>query len=445
MMPAVAPAPAMSRVVLAALCSLLVVGLVSWSAPASVAYGWGTPVIVGAGGVIWNRLGRIPQVARSLDTAMALLLLAPAIAARNQATELATWQLTVVATHNVLDSLLAYCAQATADTAPLLAAAAVGYLVLGGRAAGPGLGVLLASAAGAAAATAALFAAREAAASADYADVATFVRVVPWTGFFVLPGALLGMAFEGRPSRWTPGRTVYFALAGLGGLYAGTTPLERLLDTIAVPATRVLVPETRMGLTTTLAAVSGDPEEIERTFFERGHHRPRLPVWPCVTGAEPWGLRLRRSATLALPASASLAELDAAAAQFRVWSTARLALVGHADPEPRGPLAGLLAWPTLPLLLDRPQADATVVAVGSAGVRLIGHGDPPGLACVLVPDDDATIDHIYQSGRALLAPAGPCRGLALLPPEHRAAARTDPAAVRALGCSEEGAPPPSGS
>lgn len=434
MMPPVSHAPSPQRIALAALVSLLVVLLISWSAPESVAYGWGTPVVVGAGGLIWNRLASVRQLARSLDTAMAFLILAPAIAARQQATLLAEWQLTLYPPHQMLEGLLAYCAQATADTAPLLAAGTVGYLVLGGRSASPGLGVLLAAAAASAGCTGALFAAREAAASGEYAQVATLVRGVPWTGFLVLPGAMLGVAFQGGRSRWSVGRALWFVLAGAAGVYAGNTPLAQLLDTVVVPSTDVLVPEGAVGPTTTLAAVPGEPAAIDRTFRERGHYHQSVPVWPCVDSDRGWAHTLRRGASLALPASAKVGQLDAAADRFVVWSTHRLALVGRAEPAPEGPVAPLLAWPTAALLLDRPPQDATALRVGPEGIHLIGRATPAGRGCALVPDDDATVDEIWQAVRALLAPAGPCEGIALVPAVHRPAVRASRDALLTLGC-----------
>lgn len=430
----VSHAPSPQRITLAALASLLVVLLISWSAPESVAYGWGTPVVVGAGGLIWNRLASVRQLTRSLDTAMALLILAPAIAARQQATLLAEWQLTVSPPQQMLEGVLDYCAQATADTAPLLAAGTVGYLVLGGRSASPGLGVLLAAAAASAGCTGALFAAREAAAAGELAQVATLVRGVPWTGFLVIPGAMLGVAFEGRRSRWSVGRTLWFVLAGAAGVYTGQTPLPQLLDTVVVPTTDVLVPQGPLGPTTALAAVPGEPAVIDRIFRERGHYYQAAPVWPCVDGGRGWAHTLRRSGSLALPASAPMARLDAAADRFMVWSTHRLALVGRAAPAPRGPLAPLLAWPTAALLLDRPPQDATALRVGADGIHLIGRARPAGRGCALVPDDDATVDDVWQAVRALLAPAGPCEGIGLVPAVHRPAVRASRDALLTLGC-----------
>ncbi len=433
-MPPVSHAPSPQRITLAALVSLLVVMLISWSAPESVAYGWGTPVVVGAGGLIWNRLASVRQLARSLDTAMALLILAPAIAARQQATLLAEWQLSVYPAHQMLEGVLAYCAQATADTAPLLAAGTVGYLVLGGRAASPGLGVLLAAAAASAGCSGALFAAREAAASGEYTQVATLVRGVPWTGFLVIPGAMLGVAFQGGRSRWSVGRALWLVLAGAAGVYTGNTPLAQLLETVVVPSTDVLVPEGPIGPTTTLAAVTGEPAVIDRVFRERGHYYQAVPVWPCVDGDRGWAHTLRRSATLALPASATVGQLDAAADRFMVWTTHRLALVGRTEPAPKGPVAALLAWPTAALLLDRPPQDATALRVGAEGIHLIGRARPAGRGCALVPDDDATVDAVWHAVRALTAPAGPCEGIALVPAVHRPAVRASRDALLTLGC-----------
>lgn len=179
----------------------------------------------------------------------------------------------------------------------------------------------------------------EAAASGEYAQVATLVRGVPWTGFLVLPGAMLGVAFQGGRSRWSVGRALWFVLAGAAGVYAGNTPLAQLLDTVVVPSTDVLVPEGAVGPTTTLAAVPGEPAAIDRTFRERGHYHQSVPVWPCVDSDRGWAHTLRRGASLALPASAKVGQLDAAADRFVVWSTHRLALVGRAEPAPEGPVA----------------------------------------------------------------------------------------------------------
>jgi hypothetical protein len=436
-MPPVPFAPSLPRVALAALASLLVVALISWTQPEAVAYGWGTPVIVGAGGLIWNRVSRAPAAARTLDTAMALLLLAPALAARKQATALALWQLEHLSTAQLLDGVLALCAQATADTGPLLAAGAAGYVVMAGRAGAPGLGVLIAAAAAAAGSSGALFAAREAATQAEYAQVGTLVRGVPWSGFLVVPGAILGVAFEGRASPWPAPRAACFALAIVGGVLAGTTPLNTLLAAAEVPETDVVVPEGPPGPTTARTAIAGDGPAIDRAFRERGHHHPRPQTWPCTPGDEPWGLRLRQTAALALAASAPVSAIDEAAAHFLAWTTPRLALVGRADPMPQGPLARLLAWPTVPLLLDRPAVDAVPLAVGRAGVRTMGPAPVGRAACALVPDDDARVDDLWQAGRRLLAPRGPCLGLALVPPVLRATTRDDPTWLTTIGCPKD--------
>lgn len=440
MMPPVArhPRPTPKRIVLAMLVSALVLSLVSLTARESIAYALGTPILVGSAGLLWRQLASSPRTASWLDTAVALLVLGPALAAREQAIVLARWQLTVHAPHQMLDGVLAYCARATADTAPLLLAAAAGYLVLGGRAASPGLGVLLAAAAAAAGASGALFAAQEAAAGAEYRQVISLVRGVPWTGFLVLPGALFGVLFEGGRRRWSLARATWFLLAVGAGAMAGTTPLRELMARVEVPTTDVPVPTGELGPTTALAAVGGNPEALDVVFRQRAQHFTRVPTWSCVTGPKGWAKTLRRSAAIALSGGAPVSELDTAADRFVVWTAHRLALVGRADPMPRGLLAPLLAWPAVPLLLDPPPRDATAVAVGRQGVRVIARSTPVGRGCALVPDDDASIDHVWQAGRSLLAPAGPCEGIALIPAVHRAAVRADPEALLTLGCPPDG-------
>ena len=428
------PCPNPKRIVLAMLVSALVVSLVSLTAQESIAYALGTPILVGSGGMLWRQLATSPRAAHWLDTAVALLVLGPALAAREQAIVLAEWQLTVHAPHQMLDGVLAYCARATADTAPLLLSAAAGYLVLGGRAASPGLGVLLAAAAAAAGGSGALFAAREAAAAAEYSQVISLVRGVPWTGFLVLPGALLGVLFEGRRGRWSLARATWFLLAVGAGAMAGTTPLRDLMAHVEVPSTDVAVPTGELGPTTALAAVGGDPGELDAVFRQREQYFDPVQAWTCVTGPRGWAKTLRRSAAIALSGGAPVSELDEAADRFVIWTAHRLALVGRAEPMPGGPLAPLLGWPAVPLLLDPPPRDATAVFVGRQGVRVLGRPTPAGRGCALVPDDDATIDHVWQAGRSLLAPAGPCEGIALVPPVHRAALRADPEALLTLGC-----------
>lgn len=434
MRPSAAPSP--RRAVAAALVTL---GVVALSAPGSGAAGtfaWGLPLLVGSAGWIWGRLAQTATMAGALDTAMAVLLLVPAVAARQQTDAMARFDQAYIPANRLMDWLFLQAAQATEGTAPLLISGAAGYWVLGGRAAAPGIGVLLSAAAAAAGATSVALAAREAAASGDVIAAAEMLVGLSFMGLLIVPGALLGVAMQGRAATWSRPRVMLLALAGLAAGYTVTTPIVHMAATFPVPATALAVPVGAPGTTTLLPALEGTPAAIGDQLEARGHYHAKSVLWTCHPAARRWSVRLRATAALALPADASLGDLDQAAAIFREWSTTRMALIGRAETPPRGPISDLLSWPAVPLLLDRPPDGAYAVAVGPEGPRFLGPRPPSGTPCVVVPDPDARVGDLWAAGRAMLQPEGPCDGLGLLPAQYRDAVRADPASLASLTCDD---------
>jgi hypothetical protein len=434
MRPPSAPSP--RRAIAAALVTLGVVAVSQPGPGAAGTFAWGLPLLVGSAGWIWGRLARSDAMASALDAAFAVLLLVPAVAARQQTDAMARFDLAHVPANQLLDGMLLYAARATEGTAPLLVAGAAGYVVLGRRAAAPGIGVLLSAAAAAAGATSAVFAAREALASGDVTAAAEMLVGLPYVGLLIVPGALLGVAMQGREVAWSRPRMMLLALAGLAAAYTVTTPLVRMAAEFPVPATALAVPLGAPGMTTLVPAVEGAPALLADQLHARGHYHAKRVVWGCHPAARRWSVRLRATEALALPADAGIQDVDQAAAVFNEWSTTRLALIGRAETPPGGPISDLLSWPAVPLLLDRPPNGAAPIAVGTGGFRHLGPTPPRGTPCVLIPDPDIRVGDLWAAGRALLQPEGPCDGLGLLPPQHREAVRADPEALAGLTCDD---------
>ncbi len=428
------PAPSLRRVALAAGATAAAVGVAAGPPGPWNAHAWGLPLLVACVGWIWWRLPRDRQMAGAVDAAVAALLLVPALAARQTDDAVASFDLLHTARHAALDGLLLFAARAGRYTAPMLAAAATGFLVLGGRAAAPGAGLLLGAAAGAAGATSATWAAREALDAGDAARAAALARLVPWAGLLALPGGALGALLHGRAAAWSRVRVLLLVLTALAAVRAASLPLGRLAATFPVPATTVAVPRGAAGPTTLGPAIDPAAGALDVALAAEGRPPATGDGNACTTGRHRWSQVLRATANIALPAEAPAAAIDDAAAALRARSTHRLALVGAATPSPAGPLGPLVAWPTVPLFLDPVPAGASVVEVTAAGPVGRPTAPAPGAPCAVSLAPDATVDDVWRAGRDLLAPAGPCDGLALLTPEAQVAVRADPADLDTWSC-----------
>ena len=234
--------------------------------------------------------------------------------------------------------------------------------------------------------------------------------------------ALIGLALAWGPR---PARPMRLGLALLLSLAVGS-PLQGLLARLPVPETAVAVPilPARPGV-----AMPALQAPLGLALAARGDRpEPAAPL-PCTPiGTTRWERAPRRSAVLALPAAASVADLDEAAAAAALHETHRLALVGRAPPLP-APLGPHLQWPVVRLLVERPSYNAVFVDISAEGAF-----DPPavgGVSCVLLPDPALSIGQLVEAARSL--EAGPCLGLVYLPPTLRPA-QADLVAQAALRC-----------
>jgi hypothetical protein len=425
-------APGPRRVMLAAGVALAVAVASSWPPRPTNAFVWGLPLLFISSGLVWARARPGSRLAAELDASLALLLLVPAVASRAQADATSSFDIAHTVTTQQVDALLLFARRAGQETAPLLTAAAAGYLVLGGRRVAAGAGALLGAAAAAAGATPALEAARAALAAGDPVAAAEMVRFVPWVGLLAAPGALLGALLH--PASWSRTRVGLVLLTVLAAGWVATSPVGLMARALPVPSSTARLPVGAPGVTTPSPASPITPDALALHMTELGRYRADHATWPCDEAPRPWSLRARNSAAVPLPASTDVGTLDAVSMVLRTYTTHRLAMVGHAPEAPAGPLNRLVSWPVVPLLLDKPPHGAVPVAITRGGPVPLGDPPPPGTACALVPDDDVTVEHIWHAGRTLLQPEGPCDGIALMPARYREAIRADPTMITALTC-----------
>lgn len=425
-------APGPRRVMLAAGVAIVIAMVTSWPPRPTNAFVWGLPLLFISSGLIWARARPGSRLSSELDACLALLLLVPAVASRAQADASASFDIEHTIAPQQVDALLLFARRAGQETAPLLTAAAAGYLVLGGRRVAAGAGALLGAAAAAAGGTAALEAARTALAGGDPIAAAELCRFVPWAGLLTIPGALLGALLH--PASWSRFRIGIVSLTVLTAGWIATSPVGLMARALPVPSSTERLTVGAPGATTPATASPITPDALALHLATMGRYQADHATWPCEEAPRRWAMRTRNSAALPLPASASVGTLDALSQVLRTYTTHRLALVGHAPDAPAGPLERLVAWPVVPLLLDKPPQGAAVVAVTRGGPVPLGDPPPLGTACALVPDDDVTVAHIWHAGRSLLQPDGPCDGIALMPARYRATIRADPTMITALTC-----------
>ena len=216
-------APGARRVLLAATATLVVAIATSWPPRPTNAFVWGLPLLLLSSGLVWARLRPGSRLANELDAALALLMLVPAVASRAQADASARFDIAHTLATQQVDALLVFARRAGMETAPLLTAAAIGYLVLGGRHVAPGVGALLCAAAAAAGSTAALEAARTALQVGDPVAAAQLCAPLPWVGLVTIPGALLGALLH--PGPWSRVRIGLVALTVLAAGWVSTSPI----------------------------------------------------------------------------------------------------------------------------------------------------------------------------------------------------------------------------
>ncbi len=92
---------------------------------------------------------------------------------------------------------------------------------------------------------------------------------------------------------------------------------------------------------------------------------------------------------------------------MRKRSVYRMGLVGKAIP-PYGLLGEFLAWPAVQLLIDRPPRAAQWIRLHARSLEklpLLPGNTKPG-ACVLLVDEDVTVNHLYATVRSLSSTYG---------------------------------------
>ncbi|MEC7946481.1 MAG: hypothetical protein VX265_02870 [Myxococcota bacterium] len=424
--------PGYRRVVLAAAVALAVAVATSWPPRPTNAFVWGLPLLFVSSGLAWARVRAGGRLAAEMDSALALLLLVPAIASRAQADASSSFDIAHTVTSQQIDALLLFARRAGQETAPLLTAAAAGYVIVGGLRVAAGAGALLGAAGAAAGGTAALEAARAALAAGEPIAAAELCRFLPWVGILPVNGALLGALVQ--PPRWNRTRVGLLVLTTLAAGWVATSPVGLLAQRLPVPSSPAALPSGAPGATTPSEAAPTTPAALAAHMASMGRFEADHATWPCDAAPRRWSVRARNSAALALPATTPIDELDALSLVLRTFTTHRLALVGRARDAPAGPLHRLVAWPVVPLLLDKPPHGAVPVRVSRNGAVPLAAAPPPGAACVLVPEPDVTVAHIWHAGRGLLQPHGPCDGIALLPRRYRPAVEADPTQLSALTC-----------
>ena len=155
------------------------------------------------------------------------------------------------------------------------------------------------------------------------------------------------------------------------------------------------LPSGAPGATTPSEAAPTTPAALAAHMASMGRFEADHATWPCDAAPRRWSVRARNSAALALPATTPIDELDALSLVLRTFTTHRLALVGRARDAPAGPLHRLVAWPVVPLLLDKPPHGAVPVRVSRNGA--VRRRCPPS-GVHPRPEPDVTVAHIWHAG-----------------------------------------------
>jgi len=391
------------------------------------------PLLVVSGGWLCGRL--LPRVSVASAAALTAALVAvPAATLRLWVGLTAADASGTVEPSAALHGLLTVTRRATGELAPVLAAGAVATALLWGRRGAAGAAILAAAAAGAAAARGGLVAALEALNVGDMAGTARWSLLVPWAAALVLPGALVGLAWQRPRPRSVGAAIALIVTAGLAA-FAASPPLRAVeaglrAGPAALPG--VALPTGEAGAPVAAQAFAWpDLPEPAATFVEA-----ETPPWSCVGSLRKWKRRPRLTAAIGLPPDGDLAVIDAAIDSLSGTHMARLALVGRADPAPSGPIGPWLAWPAASMLLDRPPHEAQWARFGPAGLAWIGSAPAPGdrAACALLLQPGVTVQQLYDTLRGLQDARihAPCAAVAVVPSRWRPA---DPTAdLSSLAC-----------
>ena len=246
------------------------------------------------------------------------------------------------------------------------------------------------------------------------------------------PDAALTPMLSARLKRVTGGLAI---LCTLAAAWTATPPWFEIVAALPDVSSPKAVPVTDPGLS--IASPPMDP--LARTFDQdlarRGHMRILGAPWSCLNDSASFGNGYGRAAReieqLAVPADTPVIDLYPAVQMMRRRGVFRMGLLGRADP-PYGPLGALFAWPSVPLMIDRPPRALQWFRLGRRTMEelpLVGGGVSP-QGCALLIDDDVSVSTLFSTARSLGSAYGDKRcagGIALVFPEDGSTTNSNPA------------------
>jgi hypothetical protein len=224
-------------------------------------------------------------------------------------------------------------------------------------------------------------------------------------------------------------------ICGLAAGWTATPPWFEVLEALPDVSTHVAVPVTDPGLSIARPPMDPFSKTFDEELARRGHGRLHGAPWSCLADSAAFGRNYgsteRAIQQLAVPADTPVIDLYPAVELMRRRGVYRMGLIGRSDP-PYGPLGALFAWPSVQLLLDRPPRALQWFQLSARQIEelglLPGRGGPKG--CVLMVDDTATVEHLFNATRSLGSRYGDKRckgGIALVFPEDGSTTNSNPA------------------
>jgi hypothetical protein len=224
-------------------------------------------------------------------------------------------------------------------------------------------------------------------------------------------------------------------IACLASAWTATPPWFEILRALPDPYTSVAVPISDPGLSIARRPMNPFYKEFDENLAGRKHDLLHGAPWSCLSdtsnSGSAYGTADRAIETLAVPSNTPVMDLYEPVQKMRRRGVYRMGLTGRADP-PYGPLGALFAWPVVQILLDRPPRSLQWMKLHPRSIEelplLPGKGAPHG--CVLLPDPDVSVEHLYNTVRSLSSIYGDPRcqaGIALVFPEDGSTSNSNPA------------------
>jgi len=384
----------------------LVAGLGGPAHPVVWTQAAGVAVVLGLGGGLV--VGAPPRHARLARFGLLGALFAALWAAEAAAVGIALDALQWLEETSYVSLALRGLSAAGRAQAALPLGAALGLLVLEGRASASVAGALVGRAAAVSTAAGVLAAMAAAADAGDGAGAAAWGWALPVTALFPAAGAAIAAGVFGPTGHGTRGAAAGAALL-LGALHASSGRLlwvARGAVSVAAPEAAALPP--RAG--TAEAPLSWDgpvPAELPRGRTEAGAAR-------CAPAPPPGGARARLGRALALLTNRTAGDLRARVSDLSPTAVGRLTLVGRAALPGPPVIEGFFTSPAVSVLLEPPPAPHHRVHVQTDGASRVSAESPPA-PCALSAADGAPLPALAAAAIRWSAPTGPCTAVHLLP------------------------------